>query len=213
MAETLILYAFTELVLSLSPGPAVFLVLSQSIHKGFTSGLAVTFGVIVVNILYFALSALGVAAVLLAVPGLFLMLKYIGAAYLAWMGGTTLISVFEASKSGSPNLTDASEYEAKNIPRAFLKGLLMLASNVKNIVVFLAIIPQFIDPLKDAAGQFIALGTVSVLVEMPVLIIYAIIASRMAETVRSRGYSSYLDGLSGLVLIGIAGSLVASSHI
>jgi len=213
MTETLILYALAELVFSLTPGPAVFLVLSQSIQKGFTAGAAVTIGIILVNMAYFILSAFGVGAALIASPNVFLALKYVGAAYLAWTGVRTLYELFEARNNKVPIDNIKHEQHAKGIREAFIKGMLTQASNVKNIVIFIAIIPQFIDPNQNTMWQFFALGVVSVLVELPVLILYAIMAAALAVTIRSKGFNVYLDGASAFVLIGISGTLVFSSQI
>lgn len=84
MAEALLLFAITELVLSLSPGPAVLLVLSQSLRGGCRSGTAAAFGIVLVNIVYFILSAIGLGAALIAAPSLFLVIKYAWAVYLCW---------------------------------------------------------------------------------------------------------------------------------
>ena len=78
---------------------------------------------------------------------------------------------------------------------------------MKNIIIFVSIIPQFIDPAKDTLGQFIALCLVSIIVELPVLFGYAIITAKLTNMVRSGRTTRYLDGLSAAMLIGIAGNV------
>ena len=80
--EAWVAFCLTEAVLCLTPGPAVLLVVSVALGRGFRPGLQASLGILTANTLYFALSATGVAAVLLASSGLFTLLKWAGAAYL-----------------------------------------------------------------------------------------------------------------------------------
>ena len=85
MLEALFLYALAEFVFSLSPGPAVFLVMSLALHRGFGFSVAAIGGILVLNTFYFALSATGVGTVLLGDPKVFIVLKYIGAMFLIFI--------------------------------------------------------------------------------------------------------------------------------
>jgi len=205
MLDTLLMFALAELVFSLTPGPAVFLVLSQSIRYGTRSGLAVSTAIIIVNILFFFFSAVGIGAVLVSIPSIFLFIKIIGASYLLWMSAEILYSL---KKVESNALSSNQDSKKPYLFDSFLKGFLMQASNAKNIVIFLAIIPQFINPKEDTFIQFINLGVVSVLVELPVLIFYTILASKYSNVIRSKGYNIYLEIFSAVVLFLIAISLL-----
>ncbi len=214
MTSQLLWYALAEFFFSISPGPAVFLVISLALRRGFASGAAAALGIIAVNLLYFALSALGVGAVLVASPRLFLALKIIGAAYLAFTAIGIIRDLWrEAKGQGATPPDTATPSDAT--PRggmhaaAFLKGVAIQASSIKNIMLFLAIIPQFIVPeAGHVAFQFMGLAVVSVLVELPILLAYAALAARLGQSVRSARFRRALDAVSAAVLLAIAGSIL-----
>ena len=79
-------FAATEFLLCLSPGPAVLLVVGLSMRQGFWRSQAAAAGILTTNAIYFALSAAGVASLILASATLFYVLKIVGAVYLAWLG-------------------------------------------------------------------------------------------------------------------------------
>ena len=88
--EILILFAMTEVALSLSPGPAVLLVVSRSMRFGASAGLRASLGIAAANLFFYFLSAAGIGAAILASHDLFRLIKWAGAAYLVWLGLTML---------------------------------------------------------------------------------------------------------------------------
>src|SRR3954451_7269604 len=82
----ILLFAATEFLLSLPPGPAVFLVVSQGMRGGFRTSARAAAGILSGNAIYFALSAAGLGALLMASPKVFLILEWTGAVYLALLG-------------------------------------------------------------------------------------------------------------------------------
>lgn len=208
MTEALLLFAITELVLSLSPGPAVLLVMSQSLRGGGRAGIAAALGIALVNIFYFILSAIGLGAALVAAPTLFLIIKYAGAVYLCWTAYEIVRGMLNPGNPGAEDLNSQQFGNTKSSLFASMwRGVLIQASSVKNIIIFVSIIPQFIDPSSDTLSQFIALCFVSFIVEFPVLVGYAFVTAQLTTMVKSGKTIKYLDGLSAAMLIGIAGSV------
>ena len=207
--QTLALFAVTEFFLSLAPGPAVFLVVSKSLGGRFGAGMAVSAGILSVNVVFFLLSALGVGAAIVAAPWLFMMIKVIGAAYLVYLGGRGLYDVWLVSRQSQ---NDAAVVIAPiaggSFGRDFMAAVLVQASSPKNIIIFLAIIPQFVDPAGPIFLQFAALCAVSVLVELPVLAGYAALAVYLVTSVKQARVRNGLECLAGVTLVVLGASLL-----
>lgn len=207
MMEMLVLFAVTEFILSLSPGPAVVLVLSRALRQGFRGGLHVALGIVSVNVIFFLLSLIGVGAALAASPQVFQVLKYCGAAYLCWTAWEIIQDI--RSKNTLPELVKVETSRDLPAPLSgFIAGALTQSSSVKNLIIFLAIIPQFIDPTKDAATQFIALCVISIAVELPILAGYALLAARLSRRVHDQGLRNGLDAAAACMLVAIAGLIL-----
>lgn len=211
--ETLGLFVLTETLLSLSPGPAVLLVLGISVRHGFQIGFGATLGILAVNIVYFTLAALGVGAAILASATLFTIIKWIGAAYLAYLGVMMLIPLWQRLRgkgaSETINVENASRAVAglrKDMRRAFVRGFILQASNPKNIAFFVAILPQFISPGDNVAGQLVILGILSVLLELPILLAYGFASSKSAALMKAR-LVEWIEGIGGMALIGMGAAL------
>ncbi len=193
--ELLLVFAVTELSLSLTPGPAVFLVVSQGMKAGFKPSLRGTLGILSGNAIYFALSALGLGTLLMASATLFQVIKYLGAAYLIVIGIKMLIS-----KSETPAV-DKRTAEPKLRLQLFSQGLLTQLSNPKAIVFFTALLPQFVTPGESMLEQFIVLGLVSIAVEFPVLLAYGWLAERGGKLIPEK-FALLPRRIAGVFLVG-----------
>ncbi len=204
-------FAVTELLLCLSPGPAVLLVVGLSMRQGFWRSQAAAAGILTTNAIYFALSAAGVASLILASATLFYVLKIIGALYLAWLGIKMIAPLVGAWWRGEKHYAPFSE--ASKMPRAktaplqlYWKGISLQAANPKNLAFFVAILPQFVDPHGPVAFQMVVLGSVSVLLELPVLVIYALSFSALAKVITER-VVLWIEAIAGGILMLLAGAL------
>jgi homoserine/homoserine lactone efflux protein len=207
--QALVLFAVTEFFLSLAPGPAVFLVISKSLGGRFGAGLAVTAGILLVNVVFFLLSALGVGVAIVAAPWLFIAIKVTGAAYLAYLGARGLYDVWLANRQHQNMDAEAVKPIASaSFGRDFMAAVLVQASSPKNIIIFLAIIPQFIDPTRPVFFQFAALCVVSVLVELPILAGYAALAVYLVTRVKQTRVRNGLECLAGVTLLVLGASLL-----
>ncbi len=194
----ILLFAMMEFLLSLTPGPAVLLVISQGMRGGFRTAARSAAGILSGNAIYFAASAAGLGALLIASQRVFVILEWIGAGYLALLG---LKMVFFPSEPGAATLL---------VDRgAFRQGLLTQLANPKAIAFFTALLPQFIDPHQAMSPQFIVLGIVSITVELPVLLFYGYAADRGRE--RISRHARMVERLAGLCLV-IAAAKLAASH-
>ncbi len=198
------LFVPTETVLCLTPGPAVLLVLAIALRRGPGASAASTLGILSANTIYFALSATGLGAVLLASYRIFFLVKWAGAAYLIYLGVKALLS--RPDTLGNPEIVAAAK---RSSHRLFVDGLLLQLSNPKAIVFFAALLPQFIDPKGDLVVQVVALGITSVVIESLVLLCYGLAAGRAMAMARQPRYARWTNRISGMLLIGAGGGLAA----
>ena len=196
----LLLFAATELLLSLTPGPAVLLVVSQGIRRGFRSSTRGAAGILTGNAIYFALSAAGLGALLLASKRVFDVLQIAGAVYLALLGLKMLI---RPARVADDVPVTANEGHAGSV----VQGLVTQLANPKAIVFFTALLPQFVDPTRPVAMQLIILGVISILVELPVLLMYGFAADR--GRARYGKHAPLFERLAGACLIAAGAKLAA----
>jgi homoserine/homoserine lactone efflux protein len=191
-----LLFVMTEAVICITPGPAVLYVLSQAIRRGPGKSVWGTWGILSANTLYFMLSATSLGAVIVASYKLFFVVKWLGAAYLVYLG---LRSFF--AKSSVLALPESSA-GLRGGPRILRDGFFLQAANPKAILFFTAILPQFIDARHNVAFQIFILGISSVLVEFVILFVYGQLAGRALSTARSPRFEKLTNRVAGSLLIG-----------
>lgn len=169
--EAWLAFCATETALCFVPGPAVVFVVSVALARGRRAGMAAALGILAGNAFYFAVSATGIAAVILASSRLFTALRWAGAAYLVVIGLRMLFSRHAPAPTVSPQI----------VRRSFVRGFLVQGANPKALVFFVAILPQFIDPAAPVGLQILILGISSVVIELLVLALYVVLAVRTRE--------------------------------
>jgi homoserine/homoserine lactone efflux protein len=191
--------------LSLSPGPAVFYVVSQGARGAVRRSLPAAAGIISANAVYFALSATSLGALIAASARFFTMAKWAGAAYLIYLGVRALRS---AGSSRAVDLRDAAAAPPGDRRRVFLGAFTLQLANPKALLFFLALLPQFIDPLEPVAPQMLILAATSMLPEFLILTAYGWLAHRALHASAKFGVSSgmnrWLGWIEGAGLLGCA---------
>jgi threonine/homoserine/homoserine lactone efflux protein len=159
------------------PGPAVLMTLARSASSGTRVGVATGIGVAVGDLAHTAMAVLGLSAILLASAVLFNSIKYIGAAYLVYLGIKAIIERTE----GLPDMRTATI----TVPRAFRQAVLAEILNPKSAIFFLAFLPQFVQTQKGAVPlQLTILGTLFVVMGLFSTMIFAIGAGRIGSFLR-----------------------------
>lgn len=201
--ESWLLFTVTEAALSLSPGPAVMMVVAYGISRGWRTSLFVTLGILSGNAFYFALSATGIGSVILASPGLFTAIKWAGAAYLVYLG---LSAIF-----GRPSPITISRIEGKpqSGRRIYANALMLQLTNPKTLLMFVAILPQFIDPHQPVGLQMSILAACSIIPEFFILLGYGMLASKASHWATQPKYSVITERIAGTLVLA-AGVLVAA---
>jgi threonine/homoserine/homoserine lactone efflux protein len=203
--QTWALFCATETVLCFIPGPAVLFVVSSALTRGSRAGLVASLAILAANTAYFILSAMGLGAVLLASRTVFLVIKWVGAAYLIYLGARMVVG----RPATSVPRDEASM--ARPRPGVFFNGFVTQAANPKALVFFTALLPQFIDPDQSAAAQIAVLGASSVLIEFTVLAIYVATCRAAMRRVRVPGFGHWLARAGGALLI-LAGAKLAATR-
>lgn len=201
------LFAVTELLLCLTPGPAVLLVVSQGMRLGARASVAGNAGVLSGSALYFVLSALGLGGLLLASATLFQVVKWAGAAYLVYLGVRMVLSTFGRvrEEDGQPEPAEPDR------GRLFSQGFLTQVTNPKALVFFTALVPQFVSPGGDLVLQFAILGVTSVAVEFVVLLAYGWTAERGARLLGARA-ATLFERAGGTLLVVMGVGLAAADR-
>ena len=179
-----------------TPGPSHLLMLSNSAAHGFKRSLATVAGDLMANSLQMFAAGLGLAALLTVYGNALLIIKWLGVAYLIWLG---VRMILRAGKTG-----EASAKATKTSLRTlWLQGFITSASNPKAIVFFAALFPQFISADRPFWIQFAVLSVTYLLIDGLFLSAYGIgatwIASRFAGSARTR-----IDRVGGGFIVGAA---------
>lgn len=200
-----LVFAVTETVLCLTPGPAVLLVLSTGLTRGRRHAMQASIGVLAGNLFYFALSATSLGVVLLASWELFAVVRWLGAAYLIWAG----LQPFLARGAGDTvqGAAPAPARPPERGARAFLRGLVVQCANPKALLYFIALLPQFIDPRAPVVPQMALLAATSVVIEFVVLAAYGALAARAEAAARRPALLRLAHRLGGGLLIAAGAGL------
>jgi threonine/homoserine/homoserine lactone efflux protein len=186
-------YVVAYALVCLTPGPAVLFVTNQSAWRGRSAGLKAAAGIATANIVFWMLSALGLAAAISASQSMFMALKWGGAACLAWLGMRAIAGSFAHADAHAPQ-------PAVNA-HAYRDGLFGGLSNPKGIFSFVALLPQFIDPSKPALAQIVMLAATSVLIDFPINAGYALAADQPRGLLTHGGAKRWLErGVGGAFL-------------
>ncbi|MDA0703636.1 MAG: LysE family translocator [Proteobacteria bacterium] len=194
--ETWLLFAVTGGALCLSPGPDVLLVTSQGMAWGLGAAMRSAGGILGANAVYFALSATSLGAFLIASHDLFTAIKWLGAAYLVWLG---LCTVLHPGASSGEKDRSAPARRAQ-IGGGFVRGFVLQAANPKSLLFFVALLPQLIDPAGDVVLQIVIFGLTSAVLEFFVLLGYGALAARAGRLARAP-LGRLVDRTGGVLLI------------
>lgn len=187
-------------VLLMIPGPTVFLVLSYALSQGRRVALATAAGVALGDLIAMSASLAGLGALVLASATLFTALKWIGAAYLVWLG----IKLFRSAPDAT--LGTVAAHSAAQPAQVFGHAAAVTALNPKSIVFFIAFVPQFIVTGQPLAPQFAVLVTTFVTLATLNVLAYALLADRLRQRIARPAVMRGLTRAGGgaLVAMGIA---------
>jgi leucine efflux protein len=202
-------YVLGTIAIVLLPGPNSLFVLSVAARRGVRHGYAGACGVFVGDTVLMTLAALGAASLLKAVPALFLMIKMVGAAYLAWVGVQLLRSALQRWRGELP----AARTSEEDLSQPFRKALVISLLNPKAILFFVSFFIQFVDPNYPwPALSFLVLGAIAQICSAVYLSVLIFAGARLAAAfaARRRAASVASSGV-GVLFLGFGAKLATAS--
>ncbi|SNS19826.1 LysE family translocator [Antarctobacter heliothermus] len=181
--------------LLLIPGPTVLLVLSYALSKGRSVAVASAAGVASGDFIAMSLSLAGLGALVAASATLFTVLKWVGAAYLVWLG----IKLIRSAPSKGLTLPE-TQITARGV---YAHNLAVTALNPKSIAFFVAFVPQFVTPGSPLLPQFAVLVTTFVTLAALNALAYALAADRLRRVISRPSILTTLTRAGGATLIGM----------
>jgi threonine/homoserine/homoserine lactone efflux protein len=174
---TLPLFLTTALVLLLTPGPAVLYIVTRSIDQGRKAGLVSVLGIEVANVFHVTAAVLGVSAILLSSALAFNVVKWLGAAYLVYLGIRRL--------TARDDMQRGEAAERKSLRRIFSQGVVVNLLNPKTALFYFAFLPQFVDTSRGSVPvQVLFLGLIFALMATTTDSMYAILAGTAGRWLR-----------------------------
>jgi homoserine/homoserine lactone efflux protein len=188
-------FAASYFLVALSPGLCMTLAMSLGISIGVRRSLWMMFGELVGIALVGAAAVFGVAALLLQAPTLFAILKWVGAAYLFYMGWQT----WRSAPLRPEQL--AGHGSARGRSALALQGFVTAASNPKAWAFFVALLPPFVDRSRALAPQLPVLLALMLIIEFACMLIYAYGGRALSEQLHRRGKARWLNRIAGALMV------------
>ncbi len=209
MPETssLLVFITAAFLLLITPGPAVLYIVARSIDQGRWAGIVSAIGVGIGTLVHVCAAALGLSALLLSSALAFSIVKYLGAAYLIYLGVQKLRTRTDTYA--------VQTVQVQTLQRVFFQGIIVNTLNPKIALFFFAFLPQFVDPARGNIGLHIALlGMIFVVMGICTDSVYATLAGTFGGWLKqNRGFlfaQKYITG-SIYILLGLT-TAVAGSH-
>ena len=193
-------FALAFFLLVVTPGPAIATIVSRTLNSGILTGFALTFGFIIGDFIFLSVAILGLAKLAATMGPFFRIVKYLGAAYLIYMG-------YKAFTSEAKPLSLVPQREDSFL-REMGSGLLLILGNPKPIVFYSALLPSFFDLNRFGPSEFAILFGIIICISLVVNGAYTLLADKTRRLFASVKAIKRLNQTTGTVLVG-AGLAVA----
>ncbi len=198
--QTWILYVATVFVVTVTPGPSVLLCVTSGIKHGARNAAFSALGIITALVSLMSLSTLGLGALLATSEVAFSVVKWIGAAYLMFLGVRMLLT--KGTGGFAIDTRTGTSADAVSRRKLYVEGLMVGFSNPKALVFFGALFPQFLNPQAAQLTQFAVLCATFVAFEAFWLMTYASFAARIAPWLQRSGRQLIFNRACGVTFIG-----------
>jgi threonine/homoserine/homoserine lactone efflux protein len=207
-----LLFLTTAVLLAIAPGPGMLYVLARSLAGGKREGVLSAFGTFLGGMVHVFAAALGVSIVLARSAVAFATVKYVGAAYLCFLGVRMILGA-RKQKANAEEISPDVSREVKHARNPLWQGVATEVLNPKTALFFLSFIPQFVDRSGGHVFlQFVALGTISVVMNTTADLMVIALAGPLGERIRSSAtFRRRQRTVTGAIMIGL-GTYLATSE-
>lgn len=203
--HTLVLFTVACLSINLIPGPDVIYIVSNTMTGKMANGMKAALGLGVGYFVHTLAACLGLSAIILSSALAFAVIKWLGAAYLLYLGIMSLKSMWQ----GKSKLSVSNNSKPSN--NVFKQGVVVSVLNPKVALFFLSFLPQFIDVAAGSTNmQLLILGLLFSALATLCNVIYAIAGSWLLGSPKASRYTRVIEGVSGFLLVGLAGKIALS---
>jgi threonine/homoserine/homoserine lactone efflux protein len=193
---SLLTFFFTALILAVTPGPGIAYVVARTVAGGRSEGLASCLGTGIGGMLHVVAAALGLSLVVAQSALAFNLVKYLGAAYLIYLGIRLLLR--------RDHDLAIKPVAAQGVRRALFEGVVVEALNVKTALFFLAFLPQFVAPGEPLVPQLVLLGSICVALNTLVDVVAVFAADRLLASDSARAARArLLTQISGATMLAL----------
>ncbi|ODP28839.1 Homoserine/homoserine lactone efflux protein [Paenibacillus nuruki] len=200
------IFILSSILLNITPGSDTIYILSRSIFQGKKAGIMSVYGIVSGSLVHTLLAGLGLSLILMQSALAFNIVKWIGAAYLIWLGIRSIMARHEDKPS-------MQAVESQSNRKVYLQGMMTNVLNPKVALFYLAFIPQFVSPEQTyGAIPFILLGLTFSTTGILWCMLLVLFSSKMAQRLQSSRISTYMNKITGSIFILLGLNLLRTSR-
>ncbi|WP_022942484.1 LysE family translocator [Psychromonas hadalis] len=204
--NTLLLFTTVSLSINLIPGPDVIYIVTSTVKGNMKRGIKASFGLGIGYLIHTVSAVFGLSALIASSAFVFTLIKYLGAAYLLYLG---LSALFNCYKNSSEMISTKTTKLPVNV---FRQGVIISVFNPKVAFFFIAFLPQFIDPSSSTITQdLLMLGLLFSLLATICNLLYAVLGTMLFRSPQAQKYSRVLEGVSGTLLVALGAKIALTS--
>jgi len=190
-------------LLAITPGPGVFATVARALSSGFKHAVMVVAGIVMGDLIFLMFAVFGLSAIAQAMGSFFIFVKYLGGAYLIWLGFKLFVN-----KPTAVNVKGIKELSWKT---NFLSGLFITLGNPKVILFYLGFLPTFVNLQTLAIKDVLIIATVVSFVLGAVMLGYAYMATKAKNLFKDKKSEGLLNRIAGSVMMATGGVLIAKT--
>ncbi|SAI66458.1 amino acid efflux protein [Bordetella ansorpii] len=189
--------------ISFSPGAGAISAMSSGLKYGFARGYWNTVGLIMGILIQFMIVAVGLGALLATSETAFAVVKYLGVAYLIYLG------IRQIRTDAAPVAVDGGDPGRSSIRELIVRGMLINITNPKGTVFLMAVVPQFVDPALSLTPQYLAIAGTLAFTDLVAMGVYTLLAAKVLRLLRSASHIRLMNRVFGSLFI-LAGVVLAT---